>query len=176
MDFSHNYFAGAQPYQFMGIPPLTPSHSNSAASDDFNTTSPPVSRLPRAVLSTATGGRPPPNARSTSLTQALPTQEVFDGIPSEHFQGFDTYAAQFNLQSGAFAGPPTPPGAAGHAAPQQQPPVNGAQPIKADILPLAAADPNSPDDLAQARRGGSNSDEDEMTPAQSRRKAQNRAA
>lgn len=44
MDFSQQYFAQAQPYQFMGIPPLTPSHSNSAGSDDFNTTSPPVSR------------------------------------------------------------------------------------------------------------------------------------
>ena len=45
MDYSHAaaYFSGSQPYQFIGIPPLTPSHSNSAASEDFNTTSPPVS-------------------------------------------------------------------------------------------------------------------------------------
>lgn len=47
MDYTHAaYFQGAQqfPPHFMGIhgPPLTPSHSNSAGSDDFNTTSPPV--------------------------------------------------------------------------------------------------------------------------------------
>jgi len=51
MDFTHTpYFAGAQPYQFIGIPPLTPSHSNSVASEDFNTTSPPVGRTPLRVL------------------------------------------------------------------------------------------------------------------------------
>lgn len=45
MDYTHSsFFAGAPPYQFMGaqVPPLTPSHSNSVASEDFNTTSPPV--------------------------------------------------------------------------------------------------------------------------------------
>jgi hypothetical protein len=46
MDYSHtSFFAGAPPpYQFMGGAqvPLTPSHSNSVASEDFNTTSPPV--------------------------------------------------------------------------------------------------------------------------------------
>jgi hypothetical protein len=52
MDFSHPaYFSNPQPYQFIGIPPLTPSHSNSAASDDFNTTSPPVSDEPQGSLS-----------------------------------------------------------------------------------------------------------------------------
>lgn len=50
MDYSHAaYFAGppqqSAPYhQFpLGITPLTPSHSNSAGSEDFNNTSPPVS-------------------------------------------------------------------------------------------------------------------------------------
>lgn len=42
MDFTHTaYFAGAQPYPFMGMPPLTP-HTASVASDDFTTRSPPV--------------------------------------------------------------------------------------------------------------------------------------
>lgn len=51
MDFSHAaYFGGTQPYQFVGIPPLTPSHSNSAASDDFNTTSPPVVGCPSQLI------------------------------------------------------------------------------------------------------------------------------
>jgi len=44
MDYTTTYFPGAQPYQFIGITPLTPSHTNSVASEDFNTTSPPVSR------------------------------------------------------------------------------------------------------------------------------------
>lgn len=45
MDFTSQYqFAGGQPYQtFMPIPPLTPSNSHSTGSDDFTTTSPPVS-------------------------------------------------------------------------------------------------------------------------------------
>lgn len=44
MDYTQQqYFGGAQPYaQFMTIPPLTPSNSHSAGSDDFNNTSPPV--------------------------------------------------------------------------------------------------------------------------------------
>lgn len=45
MDYSQQqYFGGAQPYaQFMAIPPLTPSNSHSAGSEEFNNTSPPVS-------------------------------------------------------------------------------------------------------------------------------------
>jgi hypothetical protein len=52
MDYTHTaYFPGAPPYQFMGsaIPPLTPSHSNSVASDEFNTTSPPVGSAPAFI-------------------------------------------------------------------------------------------------------------------------------
>lgn len=52
MNFSHQYYGGAQPYSFIGIPPLTPSHSHSAGSDEFNNTnsnqSPPVRVPPRA--------------------------------------------------------------------------------------------------------------------------------
>lgn len=46
MDYTQTaYFTGAQPYeQFIGIQPITPAHSNSVASDDYNTTSPPVGR------------------------------------------------------------------------------------------------------------------------------------
>lgn len=53
--------------------------------------------------------------------------------------------------------------------------------IDQDIMPTTKPDPGMTDDTQQqqqdqSRRGGSNSDDDEMTPAQSRRKAQNRAA
>jgi AP-1-like factor len=139
MDFTHTpYFAGAQPYQFIGIPPLTPSHSNSVASEDFNTTSPP------------------------EVYEQFP-----NGLPHEPFQNFDNYV-QFNPQQ-TFPGPPTPPGQ--HPVVQA---VNGsAHPAipAADVLAVTKAESDE-----QSRRQGSNSDEDELTPAQSRRKAQNRAA
>ncbi|KAK4242032.1 hypothetical protein C8A03DRAFT_40601 [Achaetomium macrosporum] len=147
MDYTHTtYFAGAPPYQFMGshVPPLTPAHSNSVASDDFNTTSPP---------------------------------EIFDqfpnSIPHEQFQNYDNYA-QFNA-SQPFPGPPTPPGQRPvHAA--AVPPVNGLV-HAGSTTELLPAHKTEPDDQALNRRQGSNSaEEDELTPAQSRRKAQNRAA
>ncbi|KAH8884318.1 hypothetical protein GQ53DRAFT_829978 [Thozetella sp. PMI_491] len=147
MDYTQHasYFAGAPAYhpQFMSMPPLTPSHSNSAGSEDFNTTSPP---------------------------------EVYDqfpnGLPHQHDQfqpNFDGYAP-FNPQQ-SFPGPPTPP--------NQHPGVHGQpQPVQpigadaADLLPVTKTEASE-----QSHRQGSNSGEDdEQTPAQSRRKAQNRAA
>lgn len=44
----------------------------------------------------------------------------------------------------------------------------------ADVLSISKEE--TPEELAQSRRQGSNSEEDDLTPAQSRRKAQNRAA
>ncbi|KAK7451953.1 bZIP transcription factor [Colletotrichum acutatum] len=169
MDFSHQYFAQAQPYQFMGIPPLTPSHSNSAGSDDFNTTSPP---------------------RTATCTYTIMTdQDVYAEYPNDqqHFNNFDNYAAaqQFNPQHTSFPGPPGPPTPPNHGLPVQQPVQqqrtqhNGmsappVQQIKAQ--PDALIHKQEPLD-DHSRRGQSNSDDEEnMTPAQSRRKAQNRAA
>ncbi|OLN96454.1 Fluconazole resistance protein 3 [Colletotrichum chlorophyti] len=154
MDFSHQYFAQAQPYQFMGIPPLTPSHSNSAGSDDFNTTSPP---------------------------------DVYTEYPNEQqFNSFDNYAAatHFNPPHTSFPGPPGPPtppnhGLSVHPQPQPQPPQHGG----INVAPIQQIKPQ-PDAVLhkqepfddRSRRGGSNSDDEDLTPAQSRRKAQNRAA
>ncbi|KAK3489186.1 uncharacterized protein B0T23DRAFT_195311 [Neurospora hispaniola] len=153
MDYTNpTYFAGAgaqPPYHFIGIAPLTPSHSNSASSDDFN---------------------------------ASP-QEIFDqfpnGLPHDQFQNFEAFA-QFNNQSTTFAGPPTPP--TQQLLPTTQP-TNGTihlqhqQQSAADLLRSLNNAKGDPADEARARRQGSNSDEDEnLTPAQSRRKAQNRAA
>lgn len=55
MDYSTQFqFAGAQPYtSFMPIQPLTPSHSQSAASDEFNNTSPPVRFYPSLCFLTS---------------------------------------------------------------------------------------------------------------------------
>ncbi|TDZ34239.1 Fluconazole resistance protein 3 [Colletotrichum sidae] len=163
MDFSHQYFAQAQPYQFMGIPPLTPSHSNSAGSDDFNTTSP-------------------------------PQPDVYAEYPSDqHFGAFDNYAAAapFNPHHAAsFPGPPGPPTPPNHGLPVQptsQPQRHNAMspPMIQQIKPQPQPQPlpQSADLIIQrqdlddhSRRGGSNSDDEDLTPAQSRRKAQNRAA
>jgi hypothetical protein len=51
------------------------------------------------------------------------------------------------------------------------PPVNGHVGSTADVLALSKTEPED-----ASRRQGSNSEEDDLTPAQSRRKAQNRAA
>ncbi|KAG6367191.1 hypothetical protein INS49_001376 [Diaporthe citri] len=153
MDYSQAaYFAGAQaPYhQFpINIPPLTPSHSNSAGSEDFNTTSPP---------------------------------DAFDHYPGEQFQNFDQYAAQFNPPT-AFPGPPTPPNqhpVAHNGQSQTNRGVNGGggavvKPSQPDGLSLSTK-PEPVVDLDSGRQGSNSAEEDDLTPAQSRRKAQNRAA
>jgi hypothetical protein len=107
--------------------------------------------------------------------EQFPSEQFPSGLPHDQFRNFDNYV-QFNAAQ-AFPGPPTPPGPhpAAHGAAAVQP-VNGVvqQPGPTpDILPVSKSDP---EDLAQSRRQGSNSEEDDLTPAQSRRKAQNRAA
>ncbi|KAI2620563.1 hypothetical protein GGR54DRAFT_639596 [Hypoxylon sp. NC1633] len=147
MDFSHPFYGGAHPYHFIGIPPLTPSHSNSAASEEFNNHSP---------------------------------HDVYDGFQNtEQFQqNFEQYG-QFNHQSQTFPGPPGPPtpptthplhGQNGQTQSQVNGATTGVKNIQTDILPLAKPDPDA------NRQTASNSDDDDLTPAQSRRKAQNRAA
>ncbi|KAI0971988.1 hypothetical protein F4678DRAFT_460818 [Xylaria arbuscula] len=146
MDFSHAYFSGAQSYQFVGIPPLTPSHSNSAASDEFG--------------------------QSNNHSQS--PHEIYDSFPNhDQFpQNFEQYP-QFNHNQ-TFPGPPgppTPPNISLNG--QNHTGTNGTHQAKGghtDILPLTKQDP----DLN--RQTGSNSEEDDLSPAQSRRKAQNRAA
>ncbi|RYP77800.1 hypothetical protein DL771_000897 [Monosporascus sp. 5C6A] len=143
MDFSQAYYGGAQPYQFIGIPPLTPSHSNPAASEDYNNQSPP---------------------------------EVYDSYQNnDQLHNFDQYG-QFNHQAQQHAfqgppGPPTPPTQPAQARSLSQ--SNGSaknhQP-QVDMMPMAKSDPDG------SRQTGSNSDDEDLTPAQSRRKAQNRAA
>lgn len=105
-------------------------------------------------------------------------QDAFDHYPNDQFQSFEQYAAaQFNTQS-AFPGPPTPPNQHPAVQPHPHHDINGASAVKlaqADGLPISATkvEPN----LDIDRRQGSNSGDDEdLTPAQSRRKAQNRAA
>lgn len=217
MDYSQHaaYFAGASqpaPYhQFpLGIAPLTPSHSNSAASEDFNNTSPPVrsSSSPPLVpfqcdlylmrlLSNPLWAPLPPSPVPRSAARLLSgrflldgraytclTQDAFDHYQGEQFQHFDQYAtAHFNAQPPPpFPGPPTPPNhhsvAHNNGQPQpSHPGINGATgpAVKPPQPPgLAMTKPEPIGDLD--RQGSNSADEEELTPAQSRRKAQNRAA
>lgn len=114
------------------------------------------------------------------------TQNTFEQCPGDQqYQDFDPYASHFHPPSAAFPGvpgPPTPPNQHpivhdGQHHPQHG--LNGAAglafgPTQADGLPITKADSNG--DLEANARQGSNSEEDDSTPAQTRRKAQNRAA
>ncbi|KAH8661871.1 bZIP transcription factor [Xylariales sp. PMI_506] len=133
MDFSQHYYGGGQPYPFVGIPPLTPSHSHSAPSEEFNNQSPP---------------------------------EIY-----EHFQNFDNYG-QFNSANGNSAGASQPQGFVSRDQPPTPPTQHPSLTQQTELLPFPKADP----DQNSRNQAGSNSDDDDMTPAQSRRKAQNRAA
>ncbi|KAK8099369.1 fluconazole resistance protein 3 [Apiospora kogelbergensis] len=140
MNFSHPFYGQNQPsYQFIGIPPLTPSHSNSAASDEFNNQSPPVRDLrwipePRTV---------PAELRSVCAVQSATSAKLPPGPPT----------------------PPTTHSQHGQGPSAVANPNKGLQ--QADLLPTTKSDLGN---------NGSNSDDEDMTPAQSRRKAQNRAA
>jgi AP-1-like transcription factor len=148
MDFSNPYYGGPQAYQFMNIPPLTPSHSNSGGSDEFPNRSPP--------------------------------QESFDQFSgNDQYQSYDPMTQHFGHQqqptqpSQSFRGPPGPPTPPQHPLHAHSGPagLNGValKGHQAELMTLNKSDPD-------AGRNGSNSEGEEMTPAQTRRKAQNRAA
>lgn len=118
------------------------------------------------------------------------TQDAFDHYQGDQFQNFDQYAAaHFNTQPTApFPGPPTPPNHQHPAAPVHHNgqaqlhhgAVNGGPnaapafkpPQQPDGLPMTKMEPN----LDADRQASNSADEEDLTPAQSRRKAQNRAA
>ncbi|KAG6013888.1 hypothetical protein E4U54_006182 [Claviceps lovelessii] len=176
MDFTSQFhFTPGQPYQpFMSIPPLTPSNSHSALDDFHTNTSPPVGFV------------------GSHAVETIPNQP-------EQFQGFnyshafpDPSASQLQNHHG-LSSPPTPPDrtqlttlplplllpAAAHGIAQDRIHIQHEAPaivgqaqghhhsagLEADV---GSEDPTQ-------LRGGSDDDES-LTPAQSRRKAQNRAA
>lgn len=102
-------------------------------------------------------------------------QDGFERYQNDQFHSFDQYAAaQFNTQS-AFPGPPTPPNQ--HPAVQPHPHHDINAPVKlaqADGLELPI--PGTKTEPNDQRQGSNSGDDEDLTPAQSRRKAQNRAA
>ncbi|CAK7271514.1 AP-1-like transcription factor [Sporothrix epigloea] len=175
MDYTHSYFAGTQPYQqqFNGISPNTPMHPDFATPQDYNTTS-------------------------------LPGD--YRNFSNEHFPAFGGHGVPYATPQPIFVGPPTPPGQQNqHLAGQSAWPPAAAAAAAPPVTPTPATpsaaasimyidrpnaldslssttnpDPSmvedGPPSLDQSRRGSSKSDDDDMPPAQSRRKAQNRAA
>lgn len=122
------------------------------------------------------------------------TKDAFDHYQGEPFQNFDQYAAaHFNTQAPAppvpFPGPPTPPSQtqppSQHQQQQQQHNAvtshhgsNGTAAPALEIKPPQLTDglPVAKTELNGDRQGSNSADEEDLTPAQSRRKAQNRAA
>jgi hypothetical protein len=128
--------------------------------------------------------RPSARIGSTRADRSLVvTQENFDGLPqADGFSGFDFPSADFNphQQDGPrFPGPPTPPS---NFAPnpyqhQQHNLLGHANGLDASLKPIHSDFPthdSSHEDLAHGRNGSE--EDDNLSPAQSRRKAQNRAA
>ncbi|KAI4594375.1 hypothetical protein KJ359_008399 [Pestalotiopsis sp. 9143b] len=132
MDFTQHYYGSGQPYQFLGIPPPTPSHSHSVASEEFNQQSP---------------------------------GDVYDNFQNfENYPQFANNRAQQQAFQQARQTPPTPPA-------HQHLNARNHRSSQSDAVPAAKPEP-----AQEAPAAGSASDDDDMTPAQSRRKAQNRAA
>ncbi|KAL2209064.1 hypothetical protein CC79DRAFT_650877 [Sarocladium strictum] len=157
MDFSGSYpqFAAGQPYgHFVPVPPLTPSQT--VNSDDFNQ-SPPE----RFENFNANGGFP--NFDYQSFNAPAPQQSTFTGPPTPPTHGlFGTGQQQQQQQQ--------------LQSRQQQQQAQQAQQQRHS--PLSSAASNGPNDvMIKGDIGDGGSDDDEnATPAQSRRKAQNRAA
>lgn len=103
-------------------------------------------------------------------------QDTYDPLPSNpngHFQGYDFLSQGFNTNpqqtTTSFPSPPTPPGQNIYSSPVHQ--IQSHHHHSGNIGHKHDGFMDDP----TAVRGGSDEDEN-MTPAQSRRKAQNRAA
>jgi AP-1-like transcription factor len=153
MDYSY-FTAAQQPYQFLGLPP-TPAHTNSANSDDFSN-SPPVCSPSHSYQSLSYQS---PFFAPSSYSPSNSAYHFTLTARQDDFNQYQNYDYnQFAPSAVAQARPPTP---------QHKPSISANNGFDMQ-LPMNADE----------TQRGSNSDEDDrdMTPAQSRRKAQNRAA
>jgi AP-1-like factor len=147
MDYSY-FSAGPQPYQFFGLPP-TPGQSNTPPPGDYS----------RPVLSPVRINEDPPNR--------FPTSDM-DAAFAAFQQNFRYDPTSFGTQHrNSLSQSPTksPRKDSTISIPDGNGNRNGLQPIAADI---------SYEDQQRAR--SSSEEKESLTPAQSRRKAQNRAA
>jgi AP-1-like factor len=168
MDYPY-FTAAPQPYQFLGLPP-TPAHTGSANSDDFSN-SPPVRPIISQSQSQSHTHSQFHTSQSLSSSSSYPVPSLLTYKPQDafEFQTFDTFNAHFNAAAAAnnslpVAKPPTP-------LSQHKSSVSGSA-TQQNTYEINNGDMN--DD--SMRRGSNSDDDDNMTPAQSRRKAQNRAA
>ena len=174
MDYPY-FTAAPQPYQFLGLPP-TPAHTGSANSDDFSN-SPPVRPIISQSQSQSQSHSHTHSQFHTSQSQSLsssssyPVPSLLTYKPQDafDFQNFDTLNPHVNAAAAANNGlpvakPPTP-------LSQHKGSVSGSA-TQQNTYEINNGDMN--DD--SMRRGSNSDDDDNMTPAQSRRKAQNRAA
>ncbi len=146
MDFS--YFTSPQPYQFFALPP-TPSQSNTPPSGDY-----------RPVLSTV---RMSDDASSVLPSNTPPQQEQFDAA-------FAAFQQNFRYDPSAFVSQQRPSLSRSPTKSTRKDSTmsdgngHGLQPIAADMT------------HEEQMRRSSSEEKETLTPAQSRRKAQNRAA
>ncbi|TVY17448.1 Fluconazole resistance protein 3 [Lachnellula arida] len=157
MDYPYFTTAAPQAYPFVGLPP-TPSHTNSISEHDFcSNPSPPVrSQFPTSSF------KPDP------LFILTPVQDAnFDF----QFEGFNQHFTQ-NTQNALHKPPQTP-----HSQPNGHKPSFSSSRNGHGLDQDLGINTNTNTNINPVNLAGSNSDDDEnMTPAVSRRKAQNRAA
>jgi AP-1-like factor len=176
MDYPY-YTAAPQSYQFLGLP--TPAHSGSANSDDFSNS--PVRGAPLNLASPISSH----NSHYPTQQDPSPSSPHPPVYPPQHHQphhfltqkqdAFDQYQQNYNF-------PQFDTGTTNGLPPQPKPPTpqsrhKGHKPSfnpKENETHVFDMNMEMPED---GIRRGSNSDDDEnLTPAQSKRKAQNRAA
>lgn len=174
MDYPY-FTAAPQPYQFLGLPP-TPAHTGSANSDDFSNS--PVRGVPLNLASPisshhshySTQHHPSP---SSPHPPVYPPQHHH----SHHFltqkqDAFDQFQQNYDFTQFNNA-------AANGLPPQPKPPTPQSQhkpSVSSNGNGNHGYDMNMEMNDEGTRRGSNSDDDDNMTPAQSRRKAQNRAA
>lgn len=147
-EMDHSYFSTApQPYQMFGGLPPTPAGSNTPHGDD--------------LAPTMSSVRP----WHLDLFQMLST----DGFQEQYDAAFAAFQQSFHYDPSTFLAQP-------HSIPQPSPPIR-----HDSVTSIHGYSPNiavAPQDFAadETNQRSSSEEKDNMTPAQSRRKAQNRAA
>jgi hypothetical protein len=174
----YQYFAAApQPYPFLGLPP-TPAHTGSANSEDYSNS--PVRGVPLNLASPISThpshSSDQQNASPSSLRASVYPPQHHHSHPflTQKQEAFDQFQPSFDFNQFNNVAANGIPSEAKLPPPQSQ--------HKSSISSNGNANRNHSFEMNiemnddGARRGSNSDDDDNMTPAQSRRKAQNRAA